>query len=161
MDLHMSPMEFTRAKAQVTETNKRIGVHFEGEKSNLGKDAFLKLLITQLQHQDPTRPMEDREFIAQMAQFSSLEQMTNLNREVQSLFASYEAAKASSFLGKNVDAINPLTGEIVSGEVQSVMFAENQIFLRVNDREVALGNVKVIHNTEKNLENINLAKADE
>ena len=105
--------------------------------------------------------MEDREFIAQMAQFSSLEQMTNLNKEVKSLFASYEASKASSFLGKNVDAINPLTGEIVSGEVQSVMFAENQIFLRVNDREVALDNVKIIHNAEKFSENINLAKADE
>ena len=162
--MHMSPVEFTRAKAQVTETNKSIGVNFEGEKTNLGKDAFLKLLITQLQHQDPTRPMEDREFIAQMAQFSSLEQMTNLNREVQSLLSSYDAVKASNFLGKNVDTVNPLTGEIMSGEVQSVVFAENQVFLKVNNREVSLDNVKAIHQPEKIekiLDNINLAKADE
>ena len=47
--------------------------------NDLDKDAFLRLLVTQLRSQDPLSPMEDREFIAQMAQFSSLEQMQNLN----------------------------------------------------------------------------------
>ncbi|HZX20879.1 MAG TPA: flagellar hook capping FlgD N-terminal domain-containing protein [Clostridia bacterium] len=51
---------------------------------DLDKDAFLRLLITQLQNQDPLNPMEDREFIAQMAQFSSLEQMQNLNKTLES-----------------------------------------------------------------------------
>lgn len=51
---------------------------------DLDKDAFLRLLVTQLQNQDPLSPMEDREFIAQMAQFSSLEQMQNLNKIFES-----------------------------------------------------------------------------
>lgn len=50
----------------------------------LGKDAFLKLLITQLRNQDPLNPMEDKEFIAQMAQFSTLEQMQELNKNIVS-----------------------------------------------------------------------------
>jgi len=51
----------------------------------MGKDEFLKLLVTELQNQDPTNPMQDREFIAQMAQFSSLEQMLNINKGVEKL----------------------------------------------------------------------------
>lgn len=54
------------------------------DKSSLDKDAFLKLLVTQLQNQDPLNPMDDKEFISQMAQFSSLEQMENLNKTVSS-----------------------------------------------------------------------------
>lgn len=53
--------------------------------SDLGKDQFLNILVAQLQHQDPMNPLEDKDFIAQMAQFSSLEQMTNLSTSVEKL----------------------------------------------------------------------------
>lgn len=52
--------------------------------NDMDKDAFLRLLTTQLSHQDPLNPIEDREFIAQLAQFSSLEQMTELNKTFES-----------------------------------------------------------------------------
>ena len=51
--------------------------------STLGKDDFLKILMTQLQNQDPLNPMQDKDFVAQMATFSSLEQMTNMNDTLQ------------------------------------------------------------------------------
>jgi flagellar basal-body rod modification protein FlgD len=50
--------------------------------SALGRDAFLRLLLTQLQHQDPTQPQADTEFLAQLAQFSTLEQLQEINRKL-------------------------------------------------------------------------------
>ena len=63
--------------------------------NELGKDDFLQLLVTQMQHQDPLAPMEDKDFIAQMAQFTSLEQMKNMNNAVQ-------ITQATSYIGKQV-----------------------------------------------------------
>jgi flagellar basal-body rod modification protein FlgD len=59
--------------------------------SQIGKDAFLKLLVTQLQHQDPTKPVDDTAFIAQLAQFSSLEQLTQIAESTTALRSIFEA----------------------------------------------------------------------
>jgi flagellar basal-body rod modification protein FlgD len=54
-------------------------------KDPLGRDAFMTLLITQLQHQDPTQPMKDSEFLAQLAQFSALEQLQAVNQKLDTI----------------------------------------------------------------------------
>jgi flagellar basal-body rod modification protein FlgD len=71
----------------------------------MGKEAFLTLLITQLQHQDPLNPADSTEFTAQLAQFSSLEQLSNVNENLAALKlyqASINNAQAVSFIGKEI-----------------------------------------------------------
>jgi flagellar basal-body rod modification protein FlgD len=67
--------------------------------TTLGQDAFLKLLVTQLQHQDPTQPKEDTEFIAQLATFSSLEKLTDIAASVRQLVDRLEASGAAGSAG--------------------------------------------------------------
>lgn len=85
---------------------------------DLDKDAFLRLLTTQLGNQDPLNPTEDREFIAQMAQFSSLEQMQNLNdtfkseiksiQETQESLAEHLTAMNNNMVGSQSDVVDQL-----------------------------------------------------
>ena len=83
--------------------NKSLVVEGRQTSSQLGKDDFLKLLITQLSNQDPTNPMEDTQFIAQMAQFSSLEQMTNLSTSFEKMATLLNSSEAASTIGKTVE----------------------------------------------------------
>ena len=70
-------------------------------KQDLDKDVFLRLLVTQLANQDPTNPIDDREFIAQMAQFSSLEQMVNMTSQLEKMAATNQTL-AVSYIGRVV-----------------------------------------------------------
>lgn len=90
---------------------------------SLGKDDFLKLLITQLSNQDPTSPMENTEFIAQMAQFSSLEQMTNMSESFTQLANMLTASEASSVIGRTVEV--DLNGEVLTGQVEAATRGTN------------------------------------
>ncbi len=73
--------------------------------SEMGKDEFLLLLVTQFQYQDPLNPMEDKEFIAQLAQFSALEQSMNMNENMQLMLTAQQESNtmgAVSYMGKEV-----------------------------------------------------------
>ncbi len=99
----MSATEQLQAKTAVDTFNKTLAVNGRTASSQLGKDDFLKLLLAQLANQDPTSPMENTEFIAQMAQFSSLEQMTNMNTEFSKLASMLSSSEAVNTIGKTVE----------------------------------------------------------
>ena len=75
------PVGQTASTQTASKTSAATGVKNDG----LGRDSFLMLLTTQLQHQDPTQPQADGEFLAQLAQFSSLEQLTQMQTTLQSI----------------------------------------------------------------------------
>jgi len=88
----------------------------------LGKDDFLRILITQLSHQDPTAPMQDNEFIAQMAQFSALEQMSNMAADFARMARVLQSSEATGALGHAVEL--DLGNETVHGVVEAVTRGE-------------------------------------
>ena len=90
----MSVVNNTIRQTMLEDLNKPNTVNKNGD---LGKDAFLQLLVTQLQNQDPLDPVDDKEFISQMAQFSALEQMQNLNTSFKDMQKSFEDSQKGLF----------------------------------------------------------------
>jgi flagellar basal-body rod modification protein FlgD len=90
---------------------------------NLGRDDFLKILVTQLAYQDPTSPMEDKEFIAQMAQFSTLEQMTGMAGNFARLTEMLTNTEAASALGRSVELSVAGPGDQEAQVVQGIVRA--------------------------------------
>jgi len=103
-------------------------------KNELGKDQFLELLIKQLQNQDPLSPTDNTEFIAQLAQFSSLEQMNNLNSSFEKLMSFQMVNQAASFIDKSV-VIKDDKGNEIKGTVEKVVMQDGSPKIVVNGNE--------------------------
>ncbi|MDF2936755.1 MAG: flagellar hook capping protein [Paenibacillaceae bacterium] len=117
--------------------------------SELGKDQFLKILIAQLKNQDPTQPLQDKEFIAQMAQFSSVEQLTNMATEMKALRESL--GMASGLIGKTITWTRKDSGGNEtedSGIVQAITFKNGSQYANVDGVEVSLEKITKIENAE-------------
>ena len=108
------------------------GITIKSNKQSLTQDDFLKLLTVQLQNQDPLKPMEDAQFMGQMAQFASLEQTKELNATVTSLSSSLGFTSAQQFLGKNVTLNDG--GTEVTGKVSGVMMVSGAPQILVNGK---------------------------
>ena len=125
----------------------------EKDGSTLGKDDFLKLMITQLRYQNPLEPMDNTQYISQMASFSALEQMQNLNtsfERMSALLTDYfipqlQWQQSAQVLGKEVTYLNPSKEEgapdFLTGRVESVLARDGQIYFIINDTEVSMNSV--------------------
>ncbi|MFT4025396.1 MAG: flagellar hook capping FlgD N-terminal domain-containing protein [Novosphingobium sp.] len=86
--------------------------------------SLLRIILTQLTYQDPLKPMDNTEFVSQLAQFSQLQQTQSLNDQITSLLSAQSAMQATALLGKTVDIQTP-TGTL-SGVVQAVSFTSGK-----------------------------------
>jgi flagellar basal-body rod modification protein FlgD len=100
--------------------------------NSLGLDDFLKILLTQLTYQDPLKPLDNQEFIAQLAQFTSLQQTTELNRNMQQATTILASTQAVSLLGKTVQVQGQNNdGSSVIGQVTTLRFNNGQPMVTV------------------------------
>ncbi|HMK55606.1 MAG TPA: flagellar hook capping FlgD N-terminal domain-containing protein [Dissulfurispiraceae bacterium] len=112
-----------------------------GATDGLGEGDFLNLLITQLKNQDPLNPMKDTEFIAQLANFSSLQQMTGVNTNMSSLLQQQSISNATSMLGKLVT-----TTDGKSGTVSQVSMDNGAVSIYVGTNKYSLSDITAVSN---------------
>ena len=107
----------------------------------LGKDAFLRLFTTQARMQNPMNPMESQDFLAQLAQFTSLEQMSNLNQNFEKMFAAQQVLQAAQLIGKTVSYAASEADSGV-GRVTGVRLSEDGVpMLLLGNKQVSLESV--------------------
>jgi flagellar basal-body rod modification protein FlgD len=114
----------------------------------LDRDAFMRLLVTQLQNQDPLEPLQNEEFVAQLANFSSLEQLQTLNQNVVGMIALNQSnallsqlTQSSALIGQEVSWQDPTTSASSSGVVERVKIVDGLALLEIEGTDVPLAAV--------------------
>lgn len=106
------------------------------QQPTLGQEEFLRILLAQLQYQDPMKPMDNQQFLAQMAQFSTLAQTQQLKNSVDTLLTIQSETQSIGLIGKTVEVQTSSTPEV--GVVQSLTFSSGQPALTVLNSSGAL-----------------------
>lgn len=129
-----SQQERFQTEMKVDFMNKKI---LKGKQKNdeIKKDAFLKLLVTELKHQNPLDPMKDRDFIAQMAQLTSLEKMEKVREGMDKMISTSKNSGLYQLLGKKVTFLNS-SGQKEIGAVEAVQFKDKEGKIVINKIEV-------------------------
>jgi flagellar basal-body rod modification protein FlgD len=108
-----------------------VGGSTAAQSSNIGIQDFLKILTAQLNSQDPLKPVDNQEFVAQIAQFANLEQSRELNVKVEQLLSSQSSTQSIGLLGKSLDVL--VNGVKMSGKVTALALDSGQPLLSITD----------------------------
>lgn len=104
-------------------------------------DMFLQLLVAQVRYQDPLEPMNNNEAMAQTAQFTMVEQLTQVAEQQRELLAFQQATLAAGMLGRSATGIDEISGSIVSGVVSSVEFNQGDPQLVIDGQRIAVDSI--------------------
>ena len=137
--------------ARVAHVLKRAGLMQKSESTgmahrmanDLDRDAFLHLLVMQMQHQDPLNPVDNTDMVAQLAQFAALEQMTNLNESFDMLSGNFDQLNfisASGLIGRHVTGVDD-AGNVIQGMVDTVHLDESVVYLNVEGQLLSMAGV--------------------
>jgi flagellar basal-body rod modification protein FlgD len=99
---------------------------------------FLQLLTVQLQNQNPLEPMKQENFIAQLAQFSTLEGIERLNTSFESILKLQEISQGFDLVGKEISYLNPDTNELTTGKVSEFFVDQGRVMLIVNNQTISV-----------------------
>ncbi len=110
------------------------------KKSNLDYQSFLKLLVAQMKNQDPTKPMDSTEYVAQLATFSNVEQAINANKKLDELIQDSKISQGIGLIGRQVTSLDGLG----TGTVESVRFTGDGILAKLSDGSELAINARVV-----------------
>ncbi len=122
------PAATTAPTAASTAKSEPLPTNPEG---TLGKEGFLKLMVAQLQAQNPLQPTEGSEYISELAQFTQLEQVTNLAQTASQSASAQQVAQSVALIGHTVSYTDPTTGAVAQGTVQNVEITSSGATLTV------------------------------
>jgi flagellar basal-body rod modification protein FlgD len=118
-----------------------------GNSAPLTQSDFLNLLTTQMQYQDPMDPVSASDFASQLAQFASLQGVTQLNTSITQLLTSQQVSQGANLIGKTVTYTNDGNSPAASGVVSGVQLSNGAVQLQVGNQSVALSQLTSIAGT--------------
>jgi flagellar basal-body rod modification protein FlgD len=109
--------------------------------SDLGREQFLQLLVAQLQNQDPLEPVKNENFVAQLAQFSTLEGIEKLNVSFEDIFSLQQLTQGSNLIGRQATFVDAATNETRQGAVESFSVDGDRLQLKIDGTQVPISQV--------------------
>lgn len=125
------------ASSTATDATQKANQKISSQLNGLGQDDFMTLLLAQLKNQDPLKPMEDKDFIAQLAQLNSVTQLTEMNKNIKELITTQNLAQGSALIGQTVTGLSNDGGSI-TGLVAGLKLMGGKVMVEVNGQYIAM-----------------------